>query len=68
MWPKRTQNMLYSLWYPHCSEQCLSEVKKGSGPKGSEPDTKVPFESPVLCFLGTEKFVCEFRSQDDAGW
>lgn len=36
--------------------------------RGSESDTKVPFESLALCFLGTEKLACEFLSQDDAGW
>lgn len=42
--------------------------QEGLKTRGSEPDTKVPFESLALCFLGTEKLACEFLSQDDAGW
>lgn len=42
--------------------------QEGLRTRGSEPDTKVPFESLVLRFLGTEKLACEFLSQDDAGW
>lgn len=42
--------------------------REGLRTRGSEPDTKAPFGSPALCFLGTEKLACEFLSQDDAGW
>lgn len=46
----------------------LVRSQEGLKTTGLEPDTKVPFESLALCFLGTEKLACEFLSQDDAGW
>lgn len=55
--------MLCAPWYPHCSEQCLSEVEKGSGPAGHSLIPKCLL-NPLCCvFLAPENSPVNFSDK-----